>query len=341
MLVRTLMLAAMLVTLISTSVQARSFTDAAGRVIDIPDTITTVLTAGPPAETLIVTLAPDMLAGWVRQPSEAALALLPEGVRDLPVYGRLTGDGGSANMEAVLAARPDLIIDVGTVNDTYISLADQVQAQTGIPYILIDGSFAQTADTYRLLGELLGEEARAELLATYAETTLADIAEAHETLPGRERPRVYYGRGEDGLETGLATSINLELLAFAGAVNVAAAAGPGGITPVSLEQVLDWNPDAIIAARASFAEAVRTDPSWAGITAVQAGDVYVAPSLPYGWFDTPPGVNRLIGLRWLQALFYPDSVTMPLETQVREFYALFYGVTLDDAQTAALLDGAL
>ena len=50
---------------------------------------------------------------------------------------------------------------MGTVNDTYINLANQVQEQTGIPYVLIDGSFEKPGETYRLLGELLGEEYRA------------------------------------------------------------------------------------------------------------------------------------------------------------------------------------
>ena len=60
------------------------------------------------------------------------------------------------NLEVLLQAQPDLIVDFGSVRDTYISLADRVQAQTGIPYVLIDGRFESTAAAVRLLGEMLG-----------------------------------------------------------------------------------------------------------------------------------------------------------------------------------------
>ncbi len=159
----------------STSVWARSFTDAGGRTVEIPDNVTRVLTAGPPASVLVYVLAPEKLTGWVREPSGEEKQFLLPAVRDLPTYGRLTGQGGTANMEAVIAAKPDLIIDVGSVNPTYISLADKVQQQTGIPYVLIDGSFENSAKTLRQVGELLGVSPRAEELAAYAETTLKDL----------------------------------------------------------------------------------------------------------------------------------------------------------------------
>ncbi len=235
---------------------------------------------------MVYTLAPKKLAGWVTEPSKSAAEfLLPDSVA-LPTYGRLTGRGGDANMEVVLQAKPDIVLDIGTINDTYIDLANKVQEQTGIPYILIDGSFDKTAGTYRLLGELLGEQARAELLAAYADKTLAQLADTLSKVPADQRPTAYYGRGDEGLETGLSGSINVEILAAAGATNVAAAAGEGGLTDVSLEQILAWNPDVVIAARASFAEAALANPDWAPIKAVADKAVYVAPSLPFGWIDT-------------------------------------------------------
>src|SRR5262249_48375259 len=155
--------------ILPTITQARSITDAAGRKVEIPDRITRVLAAGPPAAVLTYVLAPDKLTGWVRAPDEAGKAYLMPSVRDLPTYGRLTGKGGTANMEAVLAAKPDIIIDVGTVDATYSSLADKVQSQTGIPYVLIDGSFAKSGDTLRVAGDMLGVGDRAKTLADYAD----------------------------------------------------------------------------------------------------------------------------------------------------------------------------
>jgi iron complex transport system substrate-binding protein len=326
--------------LLPASLQARTITDASGRKVEIPDHVSRVLAAGPPAAVLAYVLAPDKLAGWVRAPGDAEKAYLMPSVRELPAYGQLTGKGGTANMEAVLAAKPDLILDVGTVNDTYRSLADKVQAQTGIPYVLIDGSFARSGETLREAGDILGVGDRAKQLADYAEAKIRDLNDRLAAVPAGARPRVYYGRGPEGLETGLSGSINLEILEAAGAVNVAAAAGKGGLTQVSAEQVLSWNPDTILAASGKFAEAVKSDPVWANVAAVKAGRVFVAPSLPFGWFDSPPGVNRLIGIAWLEKLFYPEVFTDDLSAEIRDFYKLFYQVDLGEEQLAALLKGA-
>jgi iron complex transport system substrate-binding protein len=327
--------------LLSTAAIARTFTDAGGRTVEIPDNVTRVLTAGPPASVLVYVLAPDKLTGWVREPSAEEKQFLLPSVRDLPTFGRLTGQGGTANMEAVIAARPDLIIDVGSVNATYISLADKVQQQTGIPYVLIDGSFGNTAQTLRDVGELLGVAPRAKDLADYAERTLKDLDDGLAKVPADGRPSVYYGRGPEGLETGLSGSINLEILEAAGATNVAAAAGKGGLANVSLEQVLGWNPDVILAASPKFVATVKSDPSWRSITAVRDGNVFAAPSLPFGWFDSPPGINRLIGIRWLEAVLYPETFDIDLKTDVQRFFKLFYQVDLSDAQLAMLLKDAL
>ena len=192
---------------------------------------------------------------------------------------------------------------------TYVSLANNVQEQTKIPYVLLDGTFNKTPEIYRLLGELLGVQDRAEQLARYADETLNGLLARIASIPEAERPRVYYGRGANGLETGLAGSINMEVLERVGAINVAAAAGTGGITKVSIEQVLSWNPDVILALDPALLSLVATDPLWSSVKAVRDKRIYLAPNLPYGWFDAPPGVNRLIGVRWLASILYPQAIS--------------------------------
>ena len=43
-----------------------------------------------------------------------------------------------------------------------------------------------------------------------------------------------------------------------------------------------------------------------------------------GWFDVPPGANRLIGLVWLAEILYPDVFKPDLKREVATFYRLFY-----------------
>jgi iron complex transport system substrate-binding protein len=259
---------------------------------------------------------------------------------DGAALGRLTGRGNTANLENVVKFKPDLIIDVGSVGPTYVSLANSVQEQTKIPYVLLDGSFTKTPEVYRLLGDVLGVKDRAEQLARFAEEILNGLGTRLASIPLTERPRVYYGRGTNGLETGLAGSINLEVLERVGAINVAASAGTGGLTKVSLEQVLAWNPDVILALDPNFYGSVTTDPLWSTVKAVRGKRIYLSPNLPYGWFDAPPGVNRLIGVRWLTSTLYPQEFPENLRGVTRDFYKRFYQVDLSEQQLDTLLTSA-
>jgi iron complex transport system substrate-binding protein len=55
--------------------------------------------------------------------------------------------------------------------------------------------------------------------------------------------------------------------------------------------------------------------------------------------DSPPSVNRLIGLRWLGKVLYPDLFPEDLRDMTRAFYARFYHVTPSDAALDRLLAG--
>jgi iron complex transport system substrate-binding protein len=311
---------------------------AAGRAIPIPETVGRVFPAGPPAAILLYTLAPEILLGWPRanRPEECEF-MLPD-ICTRPEVGRLTGRGNTANLEAVLALKPDLILDVGSINPTFVSLAARVQEQTGNPYALLDGRFDAIVPTYRKLGELTHRREQAEALARYAEQTMTTIKQRVDKIPSAQRPRVYYARGPRGLETGLGGSINVETIEFLGAHNVAAER-TGGLAVVSLEQVLLWNPDVIITIDADFATSVRSDPLWAAVAAVLAGRVHLSPKLPFGWVDFPPSINRLIGLWWLAKILYPAQFPEDLHALTADFYHRFYHVTPSDAQIERVLAG--
>jgi len=321
-------------------VAARMVTDSAGRRVEVPDRIERVFPAGPPAMVFLYVLAPQRLIGWTRgfRGDEADYVAAP--YRDLPVFGRLAGRGGTANLEALLAARPDLVFDYGSLAPTYTSLAERVQAQTGLPYLLIDGRFDAIPSALRLFGGILGVEDRAERLAAYAEAALAEVDAILAQVPPGKRPRVYLARGPEGLETGVRGSINTEIIERAGGVNVAEAPGQRGIVTVSIEQVLTWNPEVIVTWDERFYDRVWNDPLWQGVDAVRNRRVYLSPSGPFGWIDRPPSINRLLGLRWLASVLYPDRFEGDLRAITRDFYNFFYHVELDDERLDALLAGS-
>ena len=316
--------------------RAAGVTDSVGRAIAVPDKVERVFAAGPPAAILLYTFAPELLLGWTRSLEPAQCEFLGAGACDKPEVGRLTGRGNTTNLEVLLKLKPDLVLDFGTVNDTYISLADKVQEQTGIPYALLDGRFDATAAIYRKLGELTKRPRQAEEFARYADRIVATVKGRADKIPAANQPRVYYARGPRGLETGLGGSINVETIEFLGARNVAADR-KGGMATVSIEQVLAWNPDVVITIEPAFAASVHNDPVWAPVKAVQAGRVYLSPNMPFGWVDFPPSVNRLIGLWWLGKVLYPDRFPEDLRPITREFFQAFYHLTPTDAQIDRVL----
>ena len=109
---------------------------------------------------------------------------------------------------------------------------------------------------------------------------------------------------------------------------------------VSLEQIIAWQPDVIVTLDRTFFTTVKSKPGWSQVRAVADNRVYLAPSLPWGWIDAPPSLNRLIGLRWLLSVFHPAEARIDLRSETREFYRLFYGVDPTDDQLAQLLGGA-
>jgi iron complex transport system substrate-binding protein len=308
--------------------------DAAGREVGPPAKVERVYAAGPPASVLVFAIAPDKLVGWTRamRPNEAQF--FDERYAKLPELGRLTGRGDTANVEVVLRAKTDLIVDVGSTAPSLAALAQSVQERTGIPYALFDGRIESTPATLRAFGRLMGNEREAEALASWYENELRD-AKRRAAL-SRSRPLVYYGRGPAGLQTGGKGSINVEVLEFLGVRNAAAAAR-AGLVSVPFEQVILWNPQVILTTDPNFWRLAWADARWRAVDAVSRKQVFLSPHLPFGWFDFPPGANRLLGIWWAGKLLEPEAFDVDLRAKAREFHRRFYHRVPTEAQLDALL----
>lgn len=318
---------------------AGTVTDSAGRKVETPDRIGRVYASGPPASVLVYALAPEMLIGWPRALRPEELPYVAEPYRRLPEVGRLTGRGGTANLEVVIREKPDLIVDFGSVRDTYVSLAEAVQKQTGIPYILIDGRFEATPAALRLVGKVLGKSGLAERQARYAEELFAQLEAGLKDVPEDKRLRVYLARNADGLESGSIGSINTEILERAGGRNVVGEiAGRRGLVQMTMERILAADPEIIVTWDRNFYQSVWKDPLWANVTAVRTKRVHLSPTAPFGWIDRPPSLNRLMGLKWMAGILYPERFGFDLAAETRAFYELFYHVKLGDQELERLLE---
>lgn len=320
----------------------RHFTDSAGREVAVPETVSRVAPSGPLAQIILYTLCPDKLAGIAADFSKEARIYVNEKYWGLPKFGQFYGKNANLNMEALIAAAPEVIIDVGEAKKTIREDMDGLQKQLKIPTVFVKATLDTLPEAYILLGSLTGDSDRAAFLADYCRERLSRAASAREALKDRKRIRVYWASGKTGLNTNARGSFHAEVLEKAGAENVADvepnSKGSGSI--VSMEQVLAWDPDVILADSESLRELITTDGLWKDIRAVKEGRVYKIPSAPYSFVANPPSVNRLMGVQWLGHLLYPSLYAFDLAQEVQDFYKLFYSIYLNAKDYAEIMKHA-
>lgn len=327
--------------------ETREITDMAGRKVTVPtaENIESVFSAGPVAAIFLYMVAPDKLLGWNYELNDVEKSIILDKYQDLPNFGM----GDAVNYEAVIAANPTIAINSGKINDAMVSDCDALSESLGIPVVAVDNELNNSAEAFRFMGELLGVEDHAEELAQYAEQVFTDI-NALSDIPEEKKVSVYFGNGEDSLETAPRGSQHAQILDAINAVNVAdLELGDGSRVQISAEQLLAWDPDVIVVngepkadkSGSSAAEDILSNPDYASLKAVQDQKVYGTPNVPFSWVDRPAGPNRLIGMRWFSALIYPEYIKCDINEEIHKFFDLFYHVDLSDEQLENVLKGTL
>lgn len=323
---------------------AKTIEDMAGRMVEVPDKIERVYLMSQ--ANMVYTLEPGLLCGLAYPLRDEERAMMDPRMRDLPVLGTLNGVGETANPEALLNARPDVVIltlmgpgDLGVATDR----SEAVLNKIGIPYVYVTSrDINDYPAAYRFLGKLLGYEERAEELAAYIEAALADAQRVVAQIPQEQRPRVYYAEQLDGLSTEHAGSFHTSLLRLVGDVNVhrkqIKLAETKGYEKLTLEDVMAYQPDYILAFEKTFYEQVYANPGWKLVKAVQNKNVVWIPRGPHNWFDRPPSYMRALGLKWLLATLYPEYYQIDLESEARHFYKLFLFLDLTPEQAREIIN---
>lgn len=325
---------------------SREVVDDWGRTLHIPapDQLERIYFTSALAQNFCFTLNPEILAGTAAQFSSEQLQYLPESTKELAYMGSLSGDG-EINREMLMAKNVQLVMSISAVGleESYVSDADDLQNATNIPVYMLDGSMDKIAQCYRTLGSLFGREERAAELASYCEDVYERVTQAVAQVPPEKRVKLYYAEGPEGLQTEPDASQHALAFAVAGANNVAAVPENEGLgmSDVSLEQVLAWAPDVIVAwdyeNMGGAADYIATSANWAEIPACKNGRVYAMPCIPFAWLDRPPAVNRFLGIQWIANMLYPDVFDVDMVEVGREFYKLFYWVEPTEEQMRGIL----
>ncbi|MBU2703473.1 iron complex transport system substrate-binding protein [Sporomusaceae bacterium BoRhaA] len=325
----------------------RAITDMAGRTVMLPQKIHKIYPASPIGSVFVYTIDPELLIGWsYHMASDESKFILPN-YRKLPVVGGWSAQNATGNIEEIMRLKPDVILIMKTLNNSDVAAADELQDLTHIPVVIIDGAIEKMDQAYLMAGTVLGQEERTKELAAYCRETLDTIAAGKNVLAQRRPVTVYYAEGHDGLESEPMNSEHSQIIELVGGVNVVGQDIPGGInfgrTRVLLEQVLIWNPEVILIGyfrdgeSSSFPQ-IMVSKEWKDIQAVRNHRVYEIPNHPFNWFDRPPAINRLIGIKWVANLLYPDVYPLDLRAEVQYFYTLFYHYQLSEEETKELLE---
>ncbi|GAU78893.1 ABC transporter substrate-binding protein [Fusibacter sp. 3D3] len=316
------------------------FTDSVGREVKVPKEITKVAISGPLAQIVVFSVAPDKMIGIATPWSDVTENIMKPEYYNLPVLGQLYGGKGELNLETLLASGAQVVIDVGEPKETIVSDLDQLQEQTGIPFVHITANLDHMGDAYRLLGTLLDLQEEAEIRAVYCEETYLRTKE----LAGKvEKANLLYCLGDKGQNIIAKGSYHAEVIDLL-SNNLAVVDKPvskGTGNEVDMEQILNWNPDVILFAPDSIYDTVGADPAWQDISAIKNGKYYEVPNGPYNWMGFPPSAQRYLGMLWMSQLLYPEGANYDLYKEVSNYFKLFYHADLTEVQYEELISKSM
>lgn len=320
-----------------------SFTDSAGRTVELPADIERVAVTGPISQMAMLTLAPEKMVGLSNKLSDAEKKYVGSEYADLKVFGQIYGGKGDFNKEAVANADPQVVIDIGEAKKTIVEDLDGIQQAIGIPCIHIEASFDSYDKAYKELGELLGVQNRANELADYCAKSYKETSDVLAAIPESDRVKVAYLLGDAGLNVMAKGSFQATVIDLV-AENVAVLNQPGGSglgSEASFEQIALWDPEMIVFAPGSIYETAGSDATWQTLTAIADGNYFAVPGEPYNWISSPPGVNQVLGYQWFARLCYPSKFADGIADVAKDYYKTFYGYDLTDAECETLLAGSV
>ena len=322
-----------------------TITDMTGRTVHVSGQINKVLATSPPVTNLVYMLAPDKLEGWNYNLTGDEKGYMPAKYQALPNaggwYGTYTG-----NPETFISLQPDVILDDVSVtkNSSSASQINDMQQKMGsisVVSVLSSTNITNYTPSIQFVGNLLGAQKQANDLISFYNNVSHTVTSTVSTIPQDQKVRVYYAEGSAGLQTDPSGSMHSQLIDFCGGINVAQVPIKQGMgmSSVSMEQVLQWNPDVIITNDQQFYQSVYSNSSWQDVKAVQDHKVYLAPTVPLGWFDRPPGINTIIGIPWTAKVLYPDKFKdINMTNLTKEFYLEFYHANMTDSDVKNVLN---
>lgn len=249
-------------------------------------------------------------------------------------------EGGAINIEELIRIDPDVVI---VRNET---VADQKEVEklenSGIPYVVVDyTTMEEQRQAVLIIGQTIGKEAEALAFNDYYLDIIDRVDQVTGDLTEAEKVRLYHSENQATRATH-EDSLVADWTRAAGVINVSVGGDLeliGNDYFASIEQILLWNPEVIIANEPAAYAIITQHPQWSGITAVQQGQVYQLPNGVSRW-GHPGSVETPLALLWTAAIVYPDLFPdLDMAAEVYYFYKTFFNLELDGQMITTILEG--
>ncbi|MEK0011470.1 ABC transporter substrate-binding protein [Escherichia albertii] len=330
----------LLLSLSFTTQAERTFTDQTGREVKVPDKVNRIVVLQHQTLNLLVQMnATDKIVGvmsnWKQQLGSNYARLAPE-LSNKASLGDLT----HVDAEKLVALHPQVVF---VTNYAPQEMIDKISS-LGIPAVAIslrhddegernklnpvmaDEEQAYVKGLYEgimLIGNIINKPEEAKALIKATENGRRMVRNRLQLLPEEQRVRAYMANPElttygSGKYTGL-------MMKHAGAVNVAASTIKG-FKQVSIEQVIEWNPQVIFVQNRypAVVNEIQSSSQWQVIDAVKNHRVYLMPEYAKAWgYPMPEAMG--IGELWMAKKLYPEKFNdVDTHKIVNDWYRTFY-----------------
>ncbi len=207
------------------------------------------------------------------------------------------GSGTDINMEAVLKLRPDLVI-------TWTFKPENIRFMENRGLRVIGVYPESLAELYEVIawhGNVFEKKKEARRVIASMESMFRDVRQRTVQIPADKRQRVLWLGGRQNSVAGRIGVTN-DILNMIGAINPAASI-PQRNADVSIERIIQWNPDVIFiwGSAVYSARDIVKNPQWQSIKAVRNGRVYKAPE----WSTWSPRLAPIA--LWMAMKTYPQQ----------------------------------
>jgi iron complex transport system substrate-binding protein len=320
----------------------RTVTDMKGRGFEVANPMKRIaLLGGPTGQIAFILGFQDRLCAVTNTLRFSGLVReVCPGIKDLP--GPRT-TAGNINIEELILSAPDIVV-AGDIDGSI------VMNKTRIPVAFLDDSMgegmADIKKEVKFYGTLFQAEDRAVKYTDFLDRMVTLVRERTSDIPQSRRKKVFQGYSPSHLVTLGGDTFMQERIELAGCINAAKSVTTigkrtglhSGLGEVSMEQVLDWDPDIIVINYGKPDDLYNTT-QWRHIRAVKEKNIHAQPAGVF-IFNRPTAESAVIFPLWLANLAYPEKFKdICIPCLVKAFYKEIMGFDLTQSQVEEILKG--